>query len=170
MRATPAYQQLGGKRTTASGGADSEARRASRLDAGDHGRHRDHETDPVWSTGRERAFGVAGSIRGYRQASLAAGETRGANRLARHPKALGLPSDYRGTAFALTSLCIPKQCPRAGVDGENLRHKAAVVQNRQRGTTDAAGAVPDARNNRLNAARTAKKIGERPLPRRRRRL
>ena len=76
MRATPACQQLGGKRTTASGGADSEARRASRLDAGDHGRHRDHETDPVWSTGRERAFGVTGSIRGYRQASLAAGETR----------------------------------------------------------------------------------------------
>jgi hypothetical protein len=76
--------------------------------------------------------------------------------------ALGLPSDYRGTAFALTSLCIPKQCPRAGVDGENLRHKAAVVQNHQRGTTDAAGAVPDARKNRLNAARTAKKIGERP--------
>ena len=45
MRATPACQQLGGKRTAASGGADSEARRASRLDAGDHGRHRDHEHD-----------------------------------------------------------------------------------------------------------------------------
>ena len=146
MRATPACQQLGGKRTTASGGADSEARRASRLDAGDHGRHRDHETDPVWSTGRERAFGVAGSIRGYRQASLAAGETRGANRLARHPKALGLPSDYRGTAFALTSLCIPKQCPRAGVDGENLRHKAAVVQRHSAlSNTGVAAAYSDAR-------------------------
>ena len=45
MRATPACQQLGGKRTTASGGVDSEARRASRLDAGDHGRHQDHEHD-----------------------------------------------------------------------------------------------------------------------------
>ena len=45
MRATPACQQLGGKRTTARGGADSEARRASHLDAGDHGRHRDHEHD-----------------------------------------------------------------------------------------------------------------------------
>jgi len=45
MRATPACQQLGGKRTTAGSGADSEARRASHLDAGDHGRHRDHEHD-----------------------------------------------------------------------------------------------------------------------------
>ena len=38
-------QQLGGKRTTAGGGADSEARRASHLEAGDHGRHRDYEHD-----------------------------------------------------------------------------------------------------------------------------
>ena len=45
MRATPSCQQLGGKQTTANGGADSEARRASPLDAGDHGRHRDQEHD-----------------------------------------------------------------------------------------------------------------------------
>ena len=45
MRATPACQQLGGKRTTARGGADFEARRASHKGAGDHGRHRDHEHD-----------------------------------------------------------------------------------------------------------------------------
>jgi hypothetical protein len=108
-------------------------------------------------------MGVAALIRRYPQEGLAAGETRGANRLARYPKALGLlPSDYRGTAFGLTSLCIPKQCQRVGVDGENLRHKAAVVQNRPRGATDAAGAVPDARKNRLSAASIAKKIGEHP--------
>ena len=45
MRATPSCQQLGGKRTKAGGGADSEARRASHLGAGAHGRHRDHEYD-----------------------------------------------------------------------------------------------------------------------------
>ena len=39
------WQQDPGKRTTAGGGADSEARRASHLDAGDPGRHRDHEHD-----------------------------------------------------------------------------------------------------------------------------
>ena len=45
MSETHPLQQLGGKRTTAGGGADSESRRASHLDAGDHGRHRDHEHD-----------------------------------------------------------------------------------------------------------------------------
>ena len=44
MSETHLWQQLGGKRTIAVGGADSEARRASHL-AGDHGRHRDHEHD-----------------------------------------------------------------------------------------------------------------------------
>jgi hypothetical protein len=38
-------QQLGGKRATAGSGAGPEARRASHLDAGDDGRHRDHEQD-----------------------------------------------------------------------------------------------------------------------------
>ena len=45
MSETHLWQQLAGKRTTAGGGADSEARRASHLDAGDDGRHRDHEQD-----------------------------------------------------------------------------------------------------------------------------
>jgi hypothetical protein len=45
MSETHKWQQLGGKQAAASGGADSEARRASDGDAGDHGGHRDHEHD-----------------------------------------------------------------------------------------------------------------------------
>jgi hypothetical protein len=49
---------------------------------------------------------------GYRQASLAAGETRwGGNRLAGHPEALGLPPDESGTALALTSWLHPEPMP-----------------------------------------------------------
>ena len=44
MSETHRGQQLGVKRTTAGGGAGSEARRASPL-AGDRGRHRDHEQE-----------------------------------------------------------------------------------------------------------------------------
>jgi hypothetical protein len=44
MSETHLWQQLGGKRITAGGGTDCEARRTSHL-AGDHGRHRDHEHD-----------------------------------------------------------------------------------------------------------------------------
>jgi hypothetical protein len=45
MRATAVCQQLGGRRATAGGGADSEARRASHKGAGDHGRNRGYEHD-----------------------------------------------------------------------------------------------------------------------------
>ena len=49
MSETHTGLQLGVKRTTAGGGADSEARRASHL-AGDHRRHRDHEHDEELGT------------------------------------------------------------------------------------------------------------------------
>ena len=49
MSETRTGLQLGVKRTTAGGGADSEARRTSHL-TGDHRRHRDHEHDEELGT------------------------------------------------------------------------------------------------------------------------
>jgi hypothetical protein len=45
MSETHTWQQLGGKRTTAGGGAGPEPRRASHRDAGDHGLHPDQKYD-----------------------------------------------------------------------------------------------------------------------------
>jgi hypothetical protein len=118
MSETHPWQQLGGKRTTAGGGADSEAGRASHLDA-----------DPLqrWHTSRQvgnfcappagqrfpdrpvfrplSCLGIPSGIAyGWRNQV-------GGNRLAGHPEALGLPPDESGTALALTSWLHPEPMP-----------------------------------------------------------